>query len=93
MSKLYVLIAILIAAPMADASKLSQYLRKQEARQQERQREDQMAANQQLQKDMNFQDFTFRLVKRYGQGAEQCRDYEFRSRNDPFLHGYFTACN
>lgn len=69
------------------ASKLSHYLHKQEAK-------DQAQQEQEVRSDMNFADFNFRLSKRYvNERGERCRDYEARSRSNPYRHGYYTVCD
>ncbi len=69
------------------ASKLSKFFKDMDKKDQERQ-------EQEWRQDMNFNDFTFRLEKRYSDNRGQnCRDYEFRARSNPFRHGYYTVCD
>lgn len=71
----------------AFASKLSHYLHKQEAKEQAQQ-------EQEIRGDMNFADFNFRLSKRYvNERGERCRDYDARSRSNPYRHSYYTVCD
>ena len=57
-------------------------------------KKDQERQAQEWRQDMNFNDFAFRLEKRYADNCGQnCRDYEFRARSNPFRHGYYTVCD
>ncbi|KTD31356.1 hypothetical protein [Legionella israelensis] len=80
------IILVSLAMSFSYASKLSRFFHEHKER--ERARE-----QQQLRQDMNFADFSFRFEKRYvDERGEQCRDYVFRSRSNPYRHGYFTVC-
>ncbi|MGQ3889174.1 hypothetical protein ACQUW5_09110 [Legionella sp. CNM-1927-20] len=69
------------------ASKLSKYLNKMDAQDRARQERE-------WQQDMNFNDFAFRLDKRYrDERGQYCRDYIFRARSNPYRHGYYTVCD
>lgn len=69
------------------ASKLSKFLNNMEA-------EDKARQQREWQQDMNFNDFAFRLDRRYTDDhGQQCRDYVFRSRSNPYRHGYYTVCD
>lgn len=69
------------------ASKLSKFLKKMDEEEKERQERE-------WRQDMNFGDFVFRLDRRYtGEHGQQCRDYKFRSRSNPYRHGYYTVCD
>lgn len=82
----FILLLLSFAASFTNASKLSHYFHKHKER--ERARE-----QQELRQDMNFADFAFRFEKRYtDERGEQCRDYFFRSRSNPYRHGYYTVC-
>ncbi|KTD62261.1 hypothetical protein [Legionella spiritensis] len=83
---LIIILSSLVLLSTAKASKLSRYFNKQEEKNRaEQQRE--------VQQDMNFSDFSFRLEKRYtDERGERCRDYVFRSRSNPYRHGYYTVC-
>lgn len=72
--------------PMGHASKLSRFIEKSNER--DRVREENLQRQ-----DMNFADFAFRLDKRYIDNRNQkCRDYVFRSRSNPYRHGFYTVC-
>ncbi len=77
---------IVLTFSSVHASKLSHFLNKQHERQAAREQAE-------LRQDMNFQDFAFRLDKRYTDNdGQNCRDYIFRSRSNPYRHGYYTVC-
>ncbi|ASQ47363.1 hypothetical protein [Legionella clemsonensis] len=84
------IIFLLIAAMFLSvgyASKLSKFLNKMEA-------EDRARQEREWQQDMDFKDFAFRLDKRYTDDrGQQCRDYIFRARSNPYRHGYYTVCD
>jgi hypothetical protein len=87
MKKIIIILLISSFFSMSYASKLSKFLEDMDKRDRQRQ-------EQERRQDMNFNDFSFRLVKRYvSNQGQNCRDYEFRSRSNPFLHGYYTVCN
>lgn len=76
-----------IFLPTVHASKLSKFLNKMEEKERARQERE-------WQQDMNFADFAFRLDKRYmDDQGQNCRDYIFRARSNPYRHGYFTVCD
>ena len=55
---------------------------------------DQARQEQEWSEDMNFGDFAFRLERRYTDGRGQnCRDYVFRARSNPFRAGSYTICD
>lgn len=69
------------------SSKLSKFLNKMDADQKQQEA-------QELQRDMSFPDFAFRLQERYvDKQGQHCRDYEFRARSNPYKHGYLTVCD
>lgn len=71
----------------ANASKLSKYLHKMDENQRQREA-------QEWQQDMDFANYAFRLQQRYvDEHGQQCRDYEFRGRSNPYIHGMYTVCN
>ncbi|KTD19539.1 hypothetical protein [Legionella londiniensis] len=86
MKKIILLLVVSLCFPLAHASKLSKFLNKLDAEEQaQRQRE--------WREDMNFNDLSFRLERRFGdQFGQQCREYEFRSRSNPYRHGHYTVC-
>jgi hypothetical protein len=87
MKKLFFILFISLVCSMAHASKLSKFFKDMDQKDRARQ-------EQEWRQDMNFNDFTFRLEKRYTDNRGQnCRDYEFRARSNPFRHGYYTVCD
>lgn len=86
MKKISVLLCVFLCVSTGYSSKLSTFLNKVD--------EDQKRQEaQELQQDMNFGDFSFRLQKRYvDDQGQHCRDYEFRARSNPYRHGYYTVC-
>ncbi len=85
--KLIVILSAVLCLTLGHASKLSKYLNKMEANDKARQA-------QEWQQDMNFGDFAFRLDKRYvDDRGQHCRDYVFRSRSNPYRHGYYSVCD
>lgn len=71
----------------ADASKLSRYLNKVDNEERARQERE-------WREDMNFADFSFRLDRRYVDNrGQRCRDYVFRSRSNPYRHGFYSVCD
>lgn len=87
MKKTIVLIIMSLVFTSVYASKLSHYFKKMEE-------DDRANQERELQQDMNFADFAFRLDKRYtDENGERCRDYVFRSGSNPYRHGYFTVCD
>jgi hypothetical protein len=87
MKKIVVLFLLSAFFSMGYASKLSKFFKDMDNKERERQ-------EQEWRQDMNFNDFSFRLEKRYvdNQG-QRCRDYVFRARSNPFRHGYYTVCD
>jgi len=82
------LLALLISAIAFNGygSKLSHFLKKHKEREKARQQR-------QIQKDMNFADFVFRLEEKYmNQKGEHCRVYISKSRSNPYLHGTYVVC-
>ena len=87
MKKLFFIFFLSCLFSMVHASKLSKFLKDMDRNDRERQ-------EQEWRQDMNFNDLTFRLERRYVDNRGQnCRDYEFRSRSNPFRHGYYTVCD
>lgn len=105
MIRLIFMLVLSLFFTTSEASKLSQYLHKSEARQQAKIEAEQQKikaeeakqrqqAQQELREDMNFSDFVFHQERRFVDSSGQpCREYHFRSKSNPFLHGVFTACN
>jgi hypothetical protein len=86
MRKIIVLLLLSSFFSVGYASKLSQFFKNME-------KEDKARQEKEWQQDMNFGDFSFRLEKRYTDDrGQQCRDYKFRSRSNPYRHGYYTVC-
>lgn len=86
MKKLIFFVLISLAVTTGQASKLSKFLHKMEE-------ENRVRQQQEWQQDMNFADLSFRLEKRYvDERGQDCRDYIFRARSNPYLHGYYTVC-
>jgi hypothetical protein len=87
MKKTAVLLMGLLCVSMTHASRLSEHFRKAN----ERERIERENAWRQ---DMNFADFSFRLEKSYiDERGEKCRDYVFRSKSNPYKHGFYTVCD
>ncbi|MCP0914865.1 hypothetical protein NKV53_11060 [Legionella sp. 27cVA30] len=87
MKKFIIFFLTLFCLSTAYGSKLSKFLNKLEAEEKaEQQRERQL--------DMNFSDFEFRFERRYTDSyGKRCREYEFRSRSNPYRHGQYTVCD
>lgn len=87
MKKIAVLLILITFVSLGYASKLSKFLNKMEA-------DNRAQEQREWQQDMNFNDFAFRLDRRYiDDQGQNCRDYEFRARSNPYRHGYFTVCD
>jgi hypothetical protein len=87
MQKIIFMLVLSLFLALSHASKLSKFLNEMDKKDQERHVRE-------LQQDMDFKDFVFRLEKRYvDEHGAQCRDYEFRARSNPFRHGYYTVCD
>lgn len=86
MKKFTLVLMVVLCAPFAHGSKLSHFLNKMEAK-------DKARAEQERRQDMNFNDLSFRLQRRFTEFGQQCRDYEFRSRSNPYRHGHYTVCD
>ena len=87
MKKLLSVFLISLLFSTAHASKLSKFFKDMDRKDRERQ-------EQEWRQDMNFNDLSFRLEKRYVDNrGQKCRDYEFRARSNPFRHGYYTVCD
>jgi hypothetical protein len=85
--KYFLFITLTLFLIVGNASKLSKYLNKMDNEERARQ-------EQEWRGDMNFNDFSFRLDKRYtDRRGQRCRDYLFRSRSNPYRHGYYTVCD
>ncbi|WP_045097710.1 hypothetical protein [Legionella fallonii] len=80
------LASLSIGISTGHSSRLSKFLNKLDEEQKQRDARE-------WQQDMNFGDFVFRLQKRYDERGQHCRDYEFRSRSNPYRHGYYTVCD
>lgn len=87
MKKIAILLVSILCVSLANASKLSEFLRKSEER-------DRVRVETTMRQDMNFADFSFRLNRNFrdDRSGENCRDYEFRSKSNPYKHGYYTIC-
>ncbi|GGI86791.1 hypothetical protein GCM10007966_14310 [Legionella impletisoli] len=47
-----------------------------------------------IKQDMNFSDFAYKYERRFTNAkGESCREYTFRSKSNPYLHGTHTICN
>ncbi|WP_454784465.1 hypothetical protein [Legionella sp. WA2024007413] len=87
MKKIILLLIITSFVSVGHTSKLSKFLKQMDE-------EDRVRQEREWQQDMNFGDFSFRLDKRYTDDhGQRCRDYKFRSRSNPFRHGYYTVCD
>jgi hypothetical protein len=87
MKKLILLLLTVMLFSTGYASKVSKFFNKMDANDRARQERE-------WQQDMNFPDFAFRLDKRYvDDRGQRCRDYVFRSRSNPYRHGYYTVCD
>lgn len=85
--KIIVILLMSLCISVGYSSKLSKFLNKLDEEQKQRDARE-------WQQDMNFGDFVFRLQKRYSnERGRHCRDYEFRSRSNPFRHGYYSVCD
>ena len=86
MKKIILLLLITSIFSVGHASKLSKFLKQMDE-------EDRVRQEREWQQDMNFGDFSFRLDRRYRDDhGQRCRDYKFRSRSNPYRHGYYTVC-
>jgi|GEM_PF-5299826 len=87
MKKIISLLLISLCFSVAYGSKLSKYLNKLDA-------EEKARMQHEWQQDMNFADMSFRLDRRYVRGqGDNCRDYVFRSRSNPYRSGAYTVCD
>ena len=87
MKKFLFLLAINLCLSVSHASKFSKYLNKVDEN-------DRAQQEREWREDMNFADFSFRLDKRYTDGrGQRCRDYVFRSRTNPYRHGFYSVCD
>ena len=87
MKKFLFLLAISLCLSVSHASKFSKYLNKVDEN-------DRAQQEREWREDMNFADFSFRLDKRYTDGrGQRCRDYVFRSRTNPYRHGFYSVCD
>ncbi len=87
MKKIILLMLCSLFALTCYSSKLSRYLKRMDEKQQMQERMD-------YEQDTNFADYSFRLVKRYvDEQGSRCRDYDMRSHNNPYRHGYYTICD
>lgn len=87
MKKTLFILLVSLCVSAAHASKLSTYLNKREA-------QENAQLQREFQQDMNFADLSFRLERRFiGERGEQCRDYGFRARSNPYRHGHYSVCN
>lgn len=79
---------------VAESSKLSHFFHKQNEKERAAAAKEQEAFQRQTQEDMQVTDMTFRFIRRYtNEKGEPCRDYDFRSRKNPFLYGTYHICN
>ena len=80
------LVASLCVSP-AYSSKLSKYLNKVDA-------ESRAQQQREWQQDMNFADLDFRLDRHFSdETGQQCREYMFRARSNPYRHGPYIVCD
>ncbi|WP_133130166.1 hypothetical protein [Legionella yabuuchiae] len=87
MKKLVLLVLAMGLITTTHASKLSDFFNKMEAR-------DKARKEQEIKQDMNFSDFAYKYERRFTNAeGESCREYIFRSRSNPYLHGRHTICN
>ena len=87
MKKTAIALLIVFCIPMGYASKLSHHIHKMKER--ERSQDADL-----MRQDMNFPDFSFRSDRKYRNDRnEKCRDYVFRSRTNPYRHGFYTVCD
>jgi hypothetical protein len=87
MSKSILVVVCTFLLSISHASQLSRFLENAG-------KEDQARQEREWREDMNFGDFAFRLEKRYVDGRGQnCRDYIFRARSNPFRAGSYTICD
>lgn len=85
---------ILFFAPTGYASKLSHHIHKMEERERVREERERSQDADLMRQDMNFPDFSFRSDRKYiNDRNERCRDYVFRSRSNPYRHGFYTVCD
>lgn len=94
MKKVILILLVSLCTSNVYTSKLSKYLNKMDDKQKQQAAQQRQMEAQEMQQDMNFADFSFRLQQRYidNQG-QRCRDYEFRARSNPYKHGYMTVCD
>lgn len=85
MKKIALVLMVVLCVPFAHGSKLSHFFNKLDA-------EDKARTQREWQQDMNFSDLSFRLERRFTEFGQQCREYEFRSRSNPYRHGHYTVC-
>ena len=86
MKKATIAILVLSMMPLAHASRLSHHFDKSKERRHERNEN-------MVQSDMNFADYAFRLDRKYQDGNRFCRDYEGRSRSNPYKNAHLTICD
>ncbi|WP_367606116.1 hypothetical protein [Legionella sp. W05-934-2] len=87
MKKITLVVLISLLTMPVYASKLSQYLRKHNEREQAREQK-------QRQLDLSFSDYSFQQERRFSdQSGKECREYYFRSRTTPFRQGNLTVCD
>lgn len=87
MKKIALLLLVIFCMPVSNASKLSHHIHKMHEK--ERRRDEDLRRQ-----DMNFADFTFRSDRNYiNDRNENCRDYSFRSRSNPYKRGFYTVCD
>jgi len=89
-----VLLLISFCFNLGHASKFSKFLNKMDEDQKRHEVEQKHREAIEMQQDMSFADFSFRLKDRYvDERGQHCRNYEFRARSNPYKHGYFTVCD
>ncbi|KTD59203.1 hypothetical protein [Legionella shakespearei] len=94
MKKVIAILLVSLCVSTGYASKLSKFLNKMDNDQKQQAAQQRQLEAQEMQRDMNFADFSFRLQQRYTDNhGQRCRDYEFRARSNPYKHGYLTVCD
>ena len=87
MNRIICVIVCTLLISISHASRLSRFLENAG-------KEDQARQEREWREDMNFADFAFRLERRYvDDRGQNCRDYVFRARSNPFRAGAYTICD
>lgn len=72
---------------VANASKLSKYLNKIEAKEKARK-------ERHIKEDMNFSNFSFRFKRQFtDRNGHHCREYDVRSKSNPYRFGEYIVCD